>query len=226
MKLPFREMLFLSYLCPTNCFNVSQFHPQISTTLKKQRHGFNINSLKSFKNILGPFRVNSQEVVKAPSPIFLKFYSNCHYPIWWTSAKFERNLSRNGMIIKLFSWGVVAGGMEIIHIWPCLKPYYCQTTSVNLNISGMLVTLPNIKKITLSILWLSNVEGHAPQSWLFLALATNFRKLSNLATVLFLDCFRSYLEEFLLIKLSSTLENFIAKYQKVCEISWAKLGMK
>jgi len=28
----------------------------------------------------------------------------------------------------------------------------------------------------------------------------------------------------LLIKLSLTLENFIAKYQKVCEISWAKLG--
>jgi len=36
----------------------------------------------------GPFHVNSQEVVRAPSPIFLKFYSNCHYPIWWTSAKF------------------------------------------------------------------------------------------------------------------------------------------
>jgi len=45
----------------------------------------------------GPFRVNSQEVVRSPSPIFLKFYSNCHYPIWWTSAKFEWNLSRNGM---------------------------------------------------------------------------------------------------------------------------------
>jgi len=45
----------------------------------------------------GPFRVNSQEVVRAPSPIFLKFYSNCHYLIWWTSAKFEWNLSRNGM---------------------------------------------------------------------------------------------------------------------------------
>jgi len=29
----------------------------------------------------GPFRANSQEVVKAPSPTFLKFYSNCHYPI-------------------------------------------------------------------------------------------------------------------------------------------------
>jgi len=30
----------------------------------------------------------------------------------------------------------------------------------------------------------------------------------------------------LLIKLSSTLENYIAKYQKLCEIPWAKLGMK
>jgi len=39
------------------------------------------------------------------SPILLKFYSNCHCPIWWTSAKFEWNLSRNGMIIKIFTWG-------------------------------------------------------------------------------------------------------------------------
>jgi len=47
--------------------------------------------------VKGPFRVNSQEVVRSPSAIFLKFYSNCHYPIWWTSAKFEWSLSRNGM---------------------------------------------------------------------------------------------------------------------------------
>jgi len=45
----------------------------------------------------GPVRVNPQEVVGSASPIFLKFYSNCHCPIWWTSAKFEWNLSRNGM---------------------------------------------------------------------------------------------------------------------------------
>jgi len=44
--------------------------------------------------------------------------------------------------------------------------------------------------------------------------------------VLFLDIFCSYLDELLLIKLSLTLENLIAKYQKVCEISWAKLGTK
>jgi len=42
-----------------------------------------------FITVKGPFRVNSQEVVRAPSPIFLKIYSNCHYPTWWTSAKFE-----------------------------------------------------------------------------------------------------------------------------------------
>jgi len=48
----------------------------------------------------------------------------------------------------------------------------------------------------------------------------------NLATVLFLDILRSYLEELLLIKLSLTLETFVAKYQKVCKISWAKLGTK
>jgi len=131
MKLPFCEMLFLSYLYPTDRFNVAKFHAQMSTKLKKQRHWFNVHSLKSFKTLLGPFLVNSQEVVRSPSPIFLKFYSNCHYPIWWTSAKFERNLSRNGMNIKLFSWGGVAGGKQIIHIWPCLKPYYCQTTLVN-----------------------------------------------------------------------------------------------
>jgi len=53
------------------------------------------------------------------------------------------------------------------------------------------------------------------QSCLFLSLATIFRKFSNLATVLFLDSFHSYLEEMLLLKLSLTLENFIAKYQKV-----------
>ena len=104
-------------------------------------------------------------------------------------------------------------GAQIVHIWPCLKPYDCQTTSVNSpNFSGMLITLPNIEKITLSTLWLSKITD--TQSWLFLALATNFWKFSNLATVLFLDIFCSCLEE-LLIKLSLTLENFIAKYQKV-----------
>ena len=165
----------------------------------------------------GSFCDNSQVVVKAPCPIFLKFYSNCHYPIWRTSAKFERNFSRNGMIIKLFSWACVARGGQIIHIWQCLKSYYCQTTLVNNpNISGMLVTLPNIEKITLSILWPSKVM--VPQSWLFPALATDFRKFSNLNTVLFLDSFRSYVDELLLIKLSLTLEKFVAKYQKVCEI--------
>ena len=163
MKLSFCVMLFLSYLYPTNRFNVAKFHAQISTKLKKQRHWFNVHSLKCFKTLLGSFRVNSQEVVKAPSPIFLKFNSNCHYPIWWTSAKFEWNLSRNGVIIKLFSWGGVAGETQIIHIWPCLKPYYFQTTLMNNpNISGMLVTLPNIEKITLSVLWLSKVKGHGP----------------------------------------------------------------
>jgi len=38
MKLPFCEMLFLSYLYPANCFNIAKFHAQISTKLKKQRH--------------------------------------------------------------------------------------------------------------------------------------------------------------------------------------------
>jgi len=58
----------------------------------------------------------------------------------------------------------------------------------------------------------------------FLALATNFQKISNLTMVSFLEIFGSYLEELLLIKLSLTFENFIAKYKKVCAISWAKLG--
>ena len=81
MKLPLCEMLFLSYLYPTNCFNVAKFHAQISTKLKKQRHWFNVHSLKSFKTLLGPFCVNSRQVVRAPSEFFLKFYSNCHHPI-------------------------------------------------------------------------------------------------------------------------------------------------
>jgi len=115
------------------------------------------------KRTAGPFSVNSHEVVKAPSPIFLKFHSNCHCPMWWTSAKFEWNQSRNGMIIKLFSWGGISRELQIFHIWPCLKPYYRQTTLVNNpNISGMLVTLPNIEKMTLSTLWLSRVKGHRP----------------------------------------------------------------
>jgi len=51
--------------------------------------------------------------------------------------------------------------VQIVHIWPCLKPYYCQTTSVNNpNFSGMLVTLPNIEIMTLSTLWLSKLKGH------------------------------------------------------------------
>jgi len=53
-----------------------------------------------------------------------------------------------------------------------------------------------------------------------------FRKISNLTTVLVHDIFSSYLEELLLIKLFLTTENFIAKYQKVCEVSWTKLGTK
>jgi len=59
-----------------------------------------------------------------------------------------------------------------------------------------------------------------------LTVSSSRYKFSNLTTVFFLDIFRSYLEELLLIKLSLTSENFITKYQKVCEISWAKLGMK
>jgi len=52
---------------------------------------------------------------------------------------------------KAFSLGIFSrGGAQIVHIWPCLKPYYCQTTFGNNPIfSGMLVTLPNIEKITL-----------------------------------------------------------------------------
>jgi len=54
------------------------------------------------------------------------------------------------MIIKLFSWGCLVEETQIVHIWPCLKPYYSLMN--NLNFSGMLVTLPNIEKITLSTL--------------------------------------------------------------------------
>jgi len=66
----------------------------------KRLHSVPICLVRLLKHC-GPFHVNSQEGVKAPYPIFLKFYSNCHYPIRWTYAKFEWNLSRNGMIIKL-----------------------------------------------------------------------------------------------------------------------------
>jgi len=69
-------------------------------------------------------------------------------------------------------------------------------------------------------------KGHGPPNVTVLALAINILKFSNLATALFLDSFRSYLAELLLMKLALTFENFIAKYQKVCEISWVKLGTK
>jgi len=161
------------------------------------------------KQNIGPFHVNSQEVVRSPSPIFLKFYSNCHYPIWWTSAKFEWNLSRNSMIIKLFSWGCLVGEAQIVYIWPCSKLYYCQTTFVNNpNFPGMVVTLPNIEKINNICIVTFKGRGHPKLT----VLATSFRKFSNLATVLFLDIFHSYLEELLLVKLSLTLENFIIFY--------------
>jgi len=45
---------------------------------------YGLNSLSTTFQLLlimEQFRVNSQKVVKAPSPIFLKFYSNCHCPI-------------------------------------------------------------------------------------------------------------------------------------------------
>jgi len=168
MKLPFCEMFFLFYLHPTNRFNVAKFHAQMSTKLKKQRHWFNAHSLKSFKTLLGPFRLNSQEVVRAPSPIFLKFYSNCHYPVWWTSAIFERYLWRNGMNIKLFSWGDV-NYSYLAMFKALLLPNYI--------ISGILVTLPNIEKITLSILWLPKVKGHGPPKLTVSSFCYKFSKI-------------------------------------------------
>ena len=80
MKLSFCVMLFLFCLYCTNRFNVAKFHAQISTKLKKQRHWFNVHSLKTFKALFGPFRVNSQEMVKAPSPISLKFLLKLSLP--------------------------------------------------------------------------------------------------------------------------------------------------
>jgi len=68
------------------------------------------------------------------------------------------------MIRKLFSWGCLARGEQLVHIEPCLKPYYCQTTLMNSpNFSGMLVTLPNIEKITLSTLWLWGQRSRTPK---------------------------------------------------------------
>jgi len=56
------------------------------------------------------------------------------------------------MIIKLFSWGRSQGGTNYSYL-AMFKAFYCQTALVNNpNISGMLITLSNIEKITLSIL--------------------------------------------------------------------------
>jgi len=72
-----------------------------------------------------------------------------------------------------------------------------------------------------NIIYIVTVKGHGPPK---LTVSSSCYKFFNLATVLFLDSFRSYLEELLLIQLSLSLENFIAKYKKVCEIP--QLGTK
>jgi len=178
-------------------------------------------------NIIGPFRVNSQEVARSPSPIFLKFYSNCHYPRWWTSAKREWNLSRNGMIIKLFSWGCLAEGEQIVHIWPCLKPYYRQTTWVNNpNILGMLVTLPNIEKMTLFTLWLSKVKGHGhPKltvSRSHYKFSKNFKPRHGFISWYFPLIFRRIVAN----KIISDLRKFYCKISKGLRDILSKLGTK
>jgi len=76
MKLPFCEMLFLSYLYPTNRFNVAKFQAQISKKLKKQRHWFIVHSLKSFKTLFGnipsQFLGNGKSILSNFSEILLK----------------------------------------------------------------------------------------------------------------------------------------------------------
>jgi len=57
--------------------------------------------------------------------------------------------------------GGVAKGEQILHVWPCLTLYYCQTTLVNNpNISGMLVTLQNVKN---NIIYIVTFKGQ--RSW-------------------------------------------------------------
>jgi len=153
----------------------------------------------------GPFRVNSQDMVKAPSPIFLKFYSNCHYPIWWTSAKFEWNLSINGMIIKLCSWGCSQGGTNsscLAMFKALLLPNYISEQPQYFGDASNFAKC--WKNNIIYIMIFKGQRSCPPHIWLLLSLATNFRKFSNLATVLFLDIFPSYLKELLLIKLSLT----------------------
>jgi len=50
---------------------------------------------------------------------------------------------------EAFYLGMFSQGAQLVHILPCLKPYYFQTTLANNpNFSRMLVTLPNIEKVT------------------------------------------------------------------------------
>ena len=174
-------------------------------------------------HIYGPYCVNSQEVVKAPSPIFLVLLK-LSLPHMMNICKIWMKSVKEFHDYKAFSCWAYQGD-QIVHIWPCLKHYYCQTTLVNNpNISGMLVTLPNIENITLSTLWLSKVMD--PQSWLFLALATDFRKFSNF-TVGFISLkFSLIFGRIVSDKIIFDIRKFIEKYQKVCEIFWAKLGTK
>ena len=54
---------------------------------------------------------------------------------------------------------------------------------INPNFSGMLVTLPNIEKITLSTLWLSKDKGHGHPKLTISSSCYKFSKISNPATV-------------------------------------------
>jgi len=90
----------------------------------------------------------------------------------------------------------------------------------------MLITLPNIEKMTLSTLWLSKVKVHGHPR---LTVSSSCYKFSKI----FKPCHGFISWYFLLIfgrivtdKKSLTSENFIGKYQKVCETSWAKFGTK
>jgi len=128
MKLTFCEMLFPSYMYPTNRFNVAKFHAQISTKLKKQRHWFKVHSLKSFKTLLGPFCVVS--ILRKWSrhlSNFPEILLQLSLPHVTNICKIWKNLSRNGMIIKRFSWGGSQGGANCSYLAmfkPLLLPNY------------------------------------------------------------------------------------------------------
>jgi len=70
LRLETQRHFFLGFISKATI----ELQPQIRTAEQ------NLILLPEKKTVVGPFRVNSQEVVRSPSPIFLKFFLKLSLP--------------------------------------------------------------------------------------------------------------------------------------------------